>query len=399
MASKYVLVINKKHVFNPAAIAIFLLSLFGIGNGIWWVGSLILLPFVLILGLLVVRKIRRFHLFISFVISAVTVLVLFNLGNHMSPMESMKQSFTSWPLIFFGTIMLTEPLTAPARKNMQIIYGALVGVLFGAQFHIGLLNSSPEFALVVGNIFAYLVSSKQKLFLKLKSRREIGKDLYEFVFEKTNVFSYIPGQYMEWTLAGFRSDFRGNRRYFTIASSPTEQDIKLGVKITPDHASAFKKQLLKISPGFPMVADHLAGDFVLPEEVNKKLVFVAGGIGVTPFRSMIQYIIDTQQKRDIVLFYTAGDPAEFAYQDIFSEAAAFGVRTMYVITKSEHVTQKWNGAVGRIDKKMLTSYVPDYKDRIFFLSGPNVMVEGYKNMLKQAGVSGKQIMTDYFPGF
>jgi Na+-translocating ferredoxin:NAD+ oxidoreductase RnfD subunit len=266
MASKYVLVINKKHVFNPAAIAIFLLSLFGIGNGIWWVGSLILLPFVLILGLLVVRKIRRFHLFISFVISAVTVLVLFNLGNHMSPMESMKQSFTSWPLIFFGTIMLTEPLTAPARKNMQIIYGALVGVLFGAQFHIGLLNSSPEFALVVGNIFAYLVSSKQKLFLKLKSRREIGKDLYEFVFEKTNVFSYIPGQYMEWTLAGFRSDFRGNRRYFTIASSPTEQDIKLGVKITPDHASAFKKQLLKISPGFPMVADHLAGDFVLPEE-------------------------------------------------------------------------------------------------------------------------------------
>lgn len=399
MVSKYVLVFNKKHIFNPAAISIFLLGLFGFGNGIWWVGSLVLLPFVTVLGLMTVRKIRRFPMFFVFVGTALPTIVLFNVSNGLSPVESVKQVFASWPLIFFGTIMLTEPLTMPPHRKLQMMYGGFVGILFGSQFHIGPLFASPEFALVVGNIFSFAISPKYRLMLKLKKSQEVGRNLYEFVFEKNVPFVFPAGQYMEWTLAGFKADLRGNRRYFTIASSPTEPDIKLGVKIDPAASSAFKKKLLSLKPGDMIVGSQLSGDFILPNDPSKKLVFIAGGIGVTPFRSMVQFMIDSKQKRDVVLMYTAADPAEFAYKNIFDKATGLGVKALYIVTKSENASKNWNGLTGRITPEMIQKQIPDFKDRVFYLSGPNAMVDGYKKILLDLSLPRTQIVTDYFPGF
>lgn len=398
LSSKYFLAFDKKHIFNPAAIAMFLAGLFGFGNSIWWIGSLVMLPFVLIIGLLVVRKIRRFKLFFMFIGVSVVTICAFNFINGADVIEALPQILTSWPLIFFATIMLTEPYTMPFIKKYRLIYGALVGVLFGSQFSLGPLHASPELALIVGNFYAFIVNPKGKLSLILKQRNQLAPYIYEFVFSHPNKFSFIPGQYLEWTLPHKNSDSRGVRRYFTIASSPNESEIKLGVKIIPDKSSTFKKALLNLKNGDRMSADVLAGDFTLPKDSVDKLIFIAGGIGVTPFRSMIKNLVEQGIKKDIVLFYSATGPEEFVYKDIFKEAENFGVKTIYLLGSKEPV-KSWTGETGFITEPMIKKYAPDFKQRKIYLSGPVAMVNNYKNLFTQMGASNTQIVTDYFPGF
>ena len=398
MGSKFLLAVDKKHIFNPAGISVFILSLFGFGNIIWWVGSGVLLPFVVVFGLLVVRKLRKFEMVTVFFAVALVLICSFNMRNGLTFYQSFMQAFVSWPLVFFATIMLTEPLTLPPRKRLQLIYGGVAGFFFGMQFSIGPLFASPELAIVAANVFSYIVGSKQKLFTTLKSQLEIGHNMYEFAFAKIP-FVYLPGQYLEWTLPGVALDSRGNRRYFTIASSPTEDKVLLGVKIILEGSSAYKKRLKALKPGDKIIGAQLTGDFVLPTDKTKKLIFIAGGIGVTPFRSMTKYLVDKKELRDIALFYCASDSREFVYQDIFEQGRAIGLKAIYVVTDKENVPERWNGEVGRITSEIIKKHVPDFAERTFYLSGPNSMVEGYKRLLSGMGVKRSQIVTDYFPGF
>ncbi|HRN96387.1 MAG TPA: oxidoreductase [Candidatus Levybacteria bacterium] len=400
IASKYFFAIDKKHIFNPAAIAVFLAGLLGFGNGIWWIGSVVMLPFVVIVGLLIVRKIRRFHLLFAFILTAIPTIILFNLKNGVSPQDSFIQVFASWPIIFFGTVMLTEPLTMPARKKLYIPFGMLVGVLFGSQFHIGPLFSSPELALVVGNIYGYIVGPKYKLFLHLKERIQIAPNIYEFIFTKSGKFNFLPGQYLEWTLPEKSADSRGNRRYFTIASSPTNENVVLGVRIDTQRSSKFKRTLLDMQAGDAIVASQLSGDFVLPHDQKNEVVFIAGGIGITPFRSMVEYLLDTGEKRNVVMFYTASHKEEFVYMDIFKKAQDMGWLTMvYVITKEENAPSDWAGEKGHLTEEILKKYQSADGVETYYISGPNAMVEAYKHLLHSMKVQHKRIVTDYFPGF
>lgn len=392
VASKYFLTFDKKHIFNPAAIACFLAGIFGFGNSIWWVGNPVLLPFVTIIGLLVIRKIRRFQLFFAFVGASI-------LSIGINVPESLLQVFISWPLIFFGTIMLTEPFTTPPNKRYRVIYGIIVGFLFGSQFSVGPLFATPEFALIAGNIFSFIVSPKGKLILKFKEKIALAPAIYEFVFAPSSPFSYLPGKYLEWTLSHPNPDSRGIRRYFTIASSPEEPDIKLGVKIIEGKSSSFKRALLNLKPGDSLTADQLSGDFILPENKNEKLAFIAGGIGVTPFRSMIKNITYANLKKDVVMFYCASDAREFVYKDIFKKAQDNGVKTIYVLGGKDPAPKNWIGETGYLTPEMIRRCAPDFRERKFYLSGPIAMVDNYKRLLRGSGISSAEIVTDYFPGY
>lgn len=400
MLSKYIFAIHKKHLFNPAAAGSFLLILAGSGNSFWWIGSSVMLPFVSVIGLLIIRKTRRFALFFSFIICSLLAITIFGLLNKVAPLDILIQAFNSWPLIFFATFMLSEPLTTPPTNGLQIIYGALVGLLFGSQFKIGPIYSTPELALIIGNLFSYLVSPKEKLILKLKEKIQLSSNIYEFIFALNSKFNFKPGQYLEWTLPHLHPDNRGNRRYFTIASSPTENEIKLGVRVQKDQSSSFKKALVSMQKDDQIIASQLSGNFNLPKDPNKKIVFIAGGIGVTPFKSMIQYLLDLNQKLDIILFYASTNTEDFAYKNIFETAEKkLGIKTIYIINKSAQIPENWQGQVGYITKQMVEEFVPDYSDRIFYLSGPNTMVESYKTLLATLKIPKKNIVTDYFPGF
>jgi len=394
MASKYIFAINKKHIFNPVAFAVALTALTINQSASWWVGTPWMMFFVLIGGLLLTRKILRFDLVISFFVTATAFTLGFQATGVGNFLPNLWRLVAETPLFFFAFVMLTEPLTTPPRRWLRIAYGALVGFLFAPAIHVGTLYSTPELALVVGNIFSYLVSPKQKLMLKLADKIPLASDTHDFVFTSDQKLKFEPGQYLEWTLDRPGVDSRGNRRYFTIASSPTEKEILMGVKFYPK-PSSFKKHLLEMEKGDMLVASQLAGDFVMPRDKKKKLVFIAGGIGITPFRSMIKYLLDTGERRDIVLLYSNKTAADVVYEDIFNDAARkLGIQVVYAITEPTSP-----GYTGFINDRMITSEVPDYKELYFYISGPRAMVVGFDETLKRMGVRSSHIKTDFFPGF
>lgn len=399
IGSKYILAWNKVHVFNPVAIALVVMGLVGSDLAIWWVGSTIMLPLVLVIGLLIVRKIKRGRMFLLFLIMSVVMIALASSRNQLPILDSVWIALISWPLFFFGTVMLTEPLTTPEKQRHQLLYGMIVGVITGSQVHIGNVYSTPELALVVANIFAFFVSNKQKMVVTLQSKHQEAPHLYDFSFSTPRKLQFEPGQYIEWTFRHDHPDQRGVRRYFTIASAPEEENLHLGVKIAPE-GSSFKKALLAMKPGDELIVGQVSGDFVLPENPATKLVFIAGGIGITPFRSHIQHLIASGQKRDVVLLYACATDKDFVYTDVFEQGQkSFGLQVQYIASEVQHVSKGWSGKVGRIDAKMLSELVPDFQDRTFYISGPGGMVAAYKQLLEDLKVSSRQIRTDYFPGF
>jgi ferredoxin-NADP reductase len=113
---------------------------------------------------------------------------------------------------------------------------------------------------------------------------------------------------------------------------------------------------------------------------------------------MAQYLIDTDEKRDIVLLYSNKTAAEIAYRDVFEQARAkFGMKTVYAITnESASMPHAYSGF---IDAALIRSEIPDFSERLFYISGPHGMVDAFKKTLRQMGVSPLHIKTDYFPGF
>ena len=114
---------------------------------------------------------------------------------------------------------------------------------------------------------------------------------------------------------------------------------------------------------------------------------------------MIKYLVDKQESRDIVLFYANKSASEIVYQDVFSAAIPYGVKTIYTLSDTQNIPTGWTGYTGRIDSTMITKEVPDFYDRSFYLSGPHTMVTAYIEILKDLGVSSSKIKTDFFPGF
>lgn len=400
MASKFMFAINNKHVFNPAAFGVVITSITLGLSASWWVGTVVMLPFVFVGGVLVVRKIRRTDLVLAFFVTAFLTIFGRQLLMHgfIGPgriWHTLAYSAT----LFFAFVMLTEPLTTPPTRWLRVAYGAFVGALLYPALHIGDVYTTPELALVLGNVFSYAVSPKYKLVLALKEMRKVANDVYDFMFTLEKPIVYTPGQYFEWTLAHDNPDNRGNRRYVTIASSPTEDTVRMGVKFYPN-PSTFKQKLISLKPGDTIVASQLAGDFVMPTDPTQKLALVAGGIGVTPFRSMIKYLIDTNQKRDIVIFYCARTAEDCAYADLFAEAQEkLGIKTYYVLSEGSEMPLGGTGTKGFLTADVVSREALDALNRTFYISGPHAMVVGCTNTLRAMGVPRTHIHRDFFPGF
>lgn len=399
-ASKYLLAFNKKHIFNPVAIALFVAALFFRHSASWWIGTGTMLPFVVLPGWLIVRKLRRAPLINTFLASFFITLTAITLLTHPARTGLVWQrGIIDSPVFFFAFVMLTEPLTMPPTRIWQIIYGSLVGILFVPQLSVIGLTLTPEEALLIGNILAYTVSPKRKLMLTLRKIIRLGGDMYDFVFESDAKFRFKAGQYLEWTLPHEHPDSRGNRRFFTIASAPGEAMVRMGVKFYPQ-ASSYKKALAKMKTGDVIAAGQLAGDFVLREGETKKLVFVAGGIGITPFASILADLTERNESRDIILLYANSRADEIVYGDVFTRAQnELGLRCLFTLSDPEHIPAGWQGEKGHITADMILKNIPDFGERTFYISGSHGMVTAVEKELVRLKVNPKQIVTDYFPGF
>lgn len=376
-SGKYILTINKKHLFNPAAFGIALSVLVLNYGASWWIGNRWMVFFVILGGFLIVRKIQRLNLVFSFFITYLVVILVSSVLKGNDLISVSKNVILESPLFFFAFVMLTEPLTTPPGKKLQMIYGSIAGFL--------VVFFSPEIALLFGNIFSYVVSPKGKLLLKLKEKIQIGVGIYDFVFVPKGKFQFSAGQYMEWTFGHNNPDSRGVRRYFTLASSPTEDNLRIGVKFYPN-SSSFKKSLINFKPGSKIMAGGLAGEFNMPKDPDRKLCFIAGGIGITPFRGMIKYLLDIDQKRDIILLFSAKSSADFVYRNIFDKASQeLGIKIVYI--------------AGRINSNLISAKISDYRERKFYISGPHSMVDYFQKTLRDMNISNNQIKTDFFPGY
>jgi len=399
VGSKFIFNLNRKHVFNPVAIAAVIT---GVAIGVsptWWVGSSVMLPLVVVGGLLIVRKIRRSDMVTVFMCMALATMIVLGLFKGTDPITMVRKALLDSPILFFAFIMITEPLTTPPTKMLQAVYGAIVGFFFAPQLQFAGFFTTPELALVIGNVFSFLVSPPYKLLLTLQQKVKLSDDQYDFIFMSDRQFDFRPGQYLEWTVGHHSPDDRGNRRYFTIASSPTEAEVRMGVKFY-EPASSYKRALQQLEPGQAIMAGQLAGDFTLRPDASQKMVFIAGGIGVTPFRSMIKYLIDTNQQRDMVLMYANKTASEIVYKDVFDEAEQkLGLRTIYILSDKDAVPPGWQGQVGHITPEMIQQQIPDFKERMYYVSGSHGMVTMFEETLQQIGVPKKQIITDFFPGF
>jgi ferredoxin-NADP reductase/Na+-translocating ferredoxin:NAD+ oxidoreductase RnfD subunit len=398
VSSKYLLAIKNKHIFNPVALAVFVSALAFREPATWWIGNPVMTVFVVLGGLLVVRKIRRGKMVSVFIGTVLVISTIFTLlkGSSLPVLYSRLMFHSS--LLFFAFVMLTEPMTSPPSTDLQIAFAALIGFLFVPDIHIGVWYTTPEMALLMGNIYAYVVSPKDKMVLSLREKIAYSSDIMDFVFTAPRQMKFIAGQYMEWTLPHDKPDSRGNRRYFTLASSPTEQEIRVGVKFY-ENSSSYKKALSMITKDTPLVVAQLAGEFTLPRDQAQKIVFIAGGIGVTPYRSILKYLIDQNEKRDIVLMYANKLQKDIVYQDVFIAAyRQLGVRTVYTLTDTASVPAGWSGQTGRINADMIAKEIPDYAQRLFYLSGPFTMVRAFEQTLHELGIPRTHIKKDFFPG-
>lgn len=397
MASKYILTVNDMNIFNPAAFAVALMALGPHQTASWWIGTAVMLPAVIIGGVVMVRKVRRFQMVGVFLVVTFAATALYTFFGHGNIVIGLREAALSSPAFFLGCVMLTEPLTSPSTGGKRLWYGALVGLLLPPQVHIFNLYSSPEVSLLIGNIYSFLVSPKQKLLLTLKQSVQTAANSADFIFSSPRQFAYRPGQYMEWTLPHPETDERGNRRYFTLASSPTEPGLRIGVKFY-EPSSSYKQALLSADERTLVAAAQVAGDFVLPRNPAHKLVFIAGGIGITPFRSMIKYLVDENEHRDVIVIYAARSAADVAYRDVFETARRrLGIPTTYVLSDGTEASSFVRRGI--VNGDLIQELVPDYSERTFYVSGSHSMVADVQSQLRRLSIPYWRIKTDYFPGY
>ncbi|MGV9001525.1 MAG: ferredoxin--NADP reductase [Candidatus Saccharimonadaceae bacterium] len=391
-ASKFIVTWRGRHIFNPAAFAVVVIGLTGLGSAAWWVATPILTPIVLAVVLLSLYESKRFSvvgIFLAIAIPGILIQCLL-LGATFG--EGLVL-LLSWPILFLAGVMLTEPLTLPPRKWQMYTVAVVVALLFVVPLQIGPFQMSPALALLVGNVLAAVFASRRVIELTFKKRQSLTPTTDELIFSPSAKVSYTPGQFMEVTLPHKKADFRGTRRGFSMTSIPSEKDISFGIKFY-EPSSTFKKALRTLKPGDVIQATQISGDFILPKDTSRPLLFVVGGIGITPCISHIKSL--KASTRDIVLVYSVNSPEEIAYRQILEES---GIRVIIVSSKKPTVLAKdWvYSSNARIDYDTLSELVPDISLRWAYTSGPVPFVQTAKHNLRKLGV--RSVKSDYFAGY
>jgi ferredoxin-NADP reductase len=233
--------------------------------------------------------------------------------------------------------------------------------------------------------------------LTLLRVEKMASGCYDFVFKSNHRLAFKAGQYLDWTMEVKNPDNRGNRRPFTVASAPSGNEVRLGVKFYKA-PSAFKRSMLAMRPGDVMFGSQVAGSFTLPKDKSKKLAFIAGGIGVTPFRSMVEDMVDRREAPPVVMFYGNNSIGDIAYAELFDRAEReLGIKTVYAVVEDARLDTNMHH--GFIDAALIRREMPDFQERTFYISGPRAMVLGFQGVLKQLGISRSRIKVDFFPGF
>jgi ferredoxin-NADP reductase len=235
--------------------------------------------------------------------------------------------------------------------------------------------------------------------VKLLRREEVAEGTMSFYFDKPAGFQFKPGQYLDCTLIDPpETDAEGNIRSFSLASAPEEKDLMIATRMRD---TAFKRVLKKLPLETQLKIDGPLGSFTLHSNTSRPAVFLAGGIGITPFRSMIVNAARKGLANRIVLFYSNRRPEDSAFlldlQQIGTENK--NCQIICVMTEMGKSKRPWNGETGFIDKAMLARFIPDVAAPMCYIAGPPAMVTAMKETLTGAGVNEDDIRSEDFAGY
>lgn len=393
-ASKYVLTLRGRHIFNPAALAAVAIGLTGLAAASWWVATPPLTLIVLAIVIISMYKTKNYAIILTFLGVAIPLLLVYLALNGVDFVSSLVL-LLSWPLLFFAGIMLTEPLTLPPRKWHMYVEAVIVAILFVVPIKIGEFETNPAVALLVGNLFVAFVAGRRSLQLKFKERRTLTPTTDEFVFETNTPAAFKPGQFMELNVPQTKQDLRGERRSFSVTSLPGSKEVTFGIKFY-EPSSTFKKALRSLKPDASIAVSNISGDFILPKDTDVKLLFIAVGIGVTPFISQLKTMIAEDEKRDITLVYSVSSAEELAYIDVLEKS---GIRCIVVSpNKPVALPSSWEYyEASRVTKDIIEKSVPDIIERVGYVSGPPIFVQVTKKSLRNLGI--RKVSSDYFVGY
>ncbi|GIW66578.1 MAG: flavodoxin [Candidatus Parcubacteria bacterium] len=244
--------------------------------------------------------------------------------------------------------------------------------------------------------------------VKLLSKREIAEGTMEFCFEKPEGLNFKAGQHFVLRLINPpETDEKGNERVLSVVSSPDENKICFAIRM---RNSDFKR-LLKNLPPEPeqstvqgkveIELDGPYGQMVLPKDTNKTLTFIAGGIGITPFISMIRYAIKNNLPYKIYLFYSNRRPEDTAYLDELLEYNKQGkIKLIATMTQTENSSQPWDGERGYINEEMIKKYLGEEIENVtFYIAGPPQMSQAMYELLSNMGVDEEKIKGENFSGY
>ena len=230
----------------------------------------------------------------------------------------------------------------------------------------------------------------------VSEKREVAKGTLLVLFAVEGYPDYRPGHYF-WVELPERGhqDEKGLRRHISLVTSPTEPGV-VGLA-TRLRDTAFKRTLAELEVGDEVEVEEPKGSFLLPEDTDADYVFVAGGIGITVFRSMLRFVADERLPYRITLVYSNRDRESAAFLDELAELEARidGLRVVLTMTEDEG----WEGETRRIDAELLREHAGDLSAHTFLVAGPPPMAQAVVDSLAAAGVPEERVLADKFSGY
>lgn len=235
--------------------------------------------------------------------------------------------------------------------------------------------------------------------VKLESKQEIAAGTMAFYFEKPQGFVYKAGQFGDFTLIDpAETDAEGNIRGFSLASTPDEDLLMFATRMRD---TAFKRVLKTMEPGTELKLDAPYGSFTLHNNARIPAVFLTGGIGVTPFRSIILQAAHDKLPHKIFLFDSNKKPEDAVFLDELVAAQQENPNYTFIgtMTQMEKSNHTWHGETGYITQDILQKSISDLTLPIYYVAGPRTMVHAMREILNKAGVNDDNIRTEEFSGY
>ncbi|MGQ0656784.1 MAG: ferredoxin--NADP reductase [Chromatiales bacterium] len=235
--------------------------------------------------------------------------------------------------------------------------------------------------------------------VKLKGREEVAEGTMAFHFEKPSGFSFKPGQALDVVLIDSpTADAQSARHTFSLVSAPFQGDLVVATRMRD---SAFKRAFKSLSIGSPVKLEGPFGSLTLHNNRARPAVFIAGGIGITPFMSILRQAAEDQLPQRLLLLYSNRRPEDAAFlpELLELEQQNENFRLVATMTEMNKSSQPWEGETGLIDEDLVKKVGGDLSAPIYYLAGPPAMVDAMRQALNRAGVNDDDIRSEEFYGY